>query len=128
MQPPQQYINRDVQFHPPEAFRLADKIVKKIRHGNAEQTKIDSSVNYLDFHWEECRKECFISKANLHLKKIAMEIKYDINQKMTPFINSGIRIVNILSVKRKQVTILFENHSSSSQKDHDNMPQGRINI
>jgi len=74
--PPPQYLYRDVLFHPPEADRLADKLAEVIRQVGAEQTGIDSSMSFLKFNWEGCRKENFLSEAAPHQNKIALEIEH----------------------------------------------------
>jgi hypothetical protein len=78
--PPPQYLYRDVQFHPPEADRLADKILEKIRQLEGEQKKVDSSINYLDFNWEGHRKDSFITEVDPHKRAIATTLENLIKQ------------------------------------------------
>ncbi len=76
MQPsPQQYLYRDVQIHPPEADRLADKIAERIRLLSVEKDKLESSARYLDSTWEGHRKEAFISDIDPHRRKIVAQIE-----------------------------------------------------
>jgi hypothetical protein len=78
--PPQQYLYREVQFHPPEADRLADRILEKIRQLTAEKDKVESSAKYLDFSWEGHRKEVFISEVDPHKRKNAAQLENLIKQ------------------------------------------------
>jgi hypothetical protein len=77
---PPQYLYHDVQFHPPEADRLADKILEKIRQLTAEKEKVESSSNYLDFNWEGHRKEAFVSDVDPHRRKIISQLDNLIHQ------------------------------------------------
>jgi len=78
--PPQQYLYRDVQFHPPEADHLADKILDKIRQLTAEKDKVESSAKYLDSNWEGHRKEVFVSEVDPHKRKIIEQLESLIKQ------------------------------------------------
>ena len=73
--PPPQYLYRDVSFHPPEADRLADKILEKIRQLTAEKDRLESSAKYLDFNWEGNRKEDYISDIDPHRRKIIEQLE-----------------------------------------------------
>jgi uncharacterized protein YukE len=73
--PPQQYLYRDVPYHPPEADRLADKILEKIRQLTAEKDKVESSARYLDSNWEGHRKEAFVSEVDPHKRKIIAQLE-----------------------------------------------------
>jgi hypothetical protein len=72
---PPQYLYRDVQFHPPEADRLADRILEKIRQLTMEKEKAESSANYLDINWEGHRKQSFISEVDPHKRKLSEQLK-----------------------------------------------------
>jgi hypothetical protein len=78
--PPPQYLYRDVQFHPPEADRLADKILEKIRQYTLEKDRVDSSAKYLDFNWDGHKKEAFISEADPNRRKIIVQLENLIRQ------------------------------------------------
>jgi uncharacterized protein YukE len=78
--PPPQYLYRDVQFHPPEADRLADRILEKIRHLTMEKDKVGSSANYLDNNWEGNRKQAFISEVDPHKRNIITRLENLIKQ------------------------------------------------
>src|SRR4030042_2829232 len=66
---PPQYLYRDVQYHPPEADRLADRILEKIRHITVEKDKVETSTNYLENTWEGNRKQAFVSAADPNRRK-----------------------------------------------------------
>jgi hypothetical protein len=72
---PPQYLYRDVQFHPPEADRLADMIRDRIRLLTGEKEKVDTSANYLDFNWEGHRKERFFSEVDPSKRKFAEQLE-----------------------------------------------------
>lgn len=72
---PPQYLYRDVSYHPPEADRLADKILEKVRQLTAEKEKLESSAKYLDFNWEGYRKDAFISEVDPHRRKIIAQFE-----------------------------------------------------
>ncbi|MBN2083756.1 MAG: hypothetical protein JW748_00930 [Anaerolineales bacterium] len=74
--PPPQYLYRDVQYHPPEADRLADKILEKIRQFTMEKDKVETSSRYLDSNWEGRRKETFVSEADPHKRKTLEELEH----------------------------------------------------
>jgi uncharacterized protein YukE len=73
--PPQQFLYRDDQIHPPEADRLADKILEHIRQLNAEKEKVETSARHLDSTWEGHRKETFVSDFDPHRRKIITQIE-----------------------------------------------------
>jgi hypothetical protein len=78
--PPQQYLYREVLFHPPEADRLAEEIFNRIRQLTAEKEKVESSYKFLDFNWEGHRKEAFFSEVDPHKSKIVAQIEHLIKQ------------------------------------------------
>jgi uncharacterized protein YukE len=67
---PPQYLYRDVQYHPPEADRLVDRIVEKIRQLTIEKDKVNTSANYLDSNWEGRRKNAFVSDVDPNKRKL----------------------------------------------------------
>jgi len=73
---PPQYLYRDVQFHPPEADRLADRILEKIRHVTVEKDQVNTSANYLDSNWEGHRKEAFVSEADPQKRKMIDQLEH----------------------------------------------------
>jgi uncharacterized protein YukE len=72
---PPQYLYRDVQFHPPEADRLADKIAQKIRELTAQKDTVHTSANNLDFSWEGQRKSKFMAEVDPHKRKLIEQIE-----------------------------------------------------
>jgi hypothetical protein len=74
--PPPQYLFRDVPYHPPEADRLADRILEKIRHLVMEKDKVESSKNYLDNNWEGHRKQTVISEVDPNRRKVIAQIEH----------------------------------------------------
>jgi uncharacterized protein YukE len=81
--PPPQYIWREVQFHPPEADRLADKIHEKIRQMTDELTRTNSALNPLRNNWEGHRKEAFVSQVDPHPRKLGEQIEHLRQQERT---------------------------------------------
>jgi uncharacterized protein YukE len=73
--PPPQYLYRDVQYHPPEADRLADRILEKIRQLTVEKDKVKSSANYLDSNWEGRRKNAFVSEVDPNKRKLVEQLE-----------------------------------------------------
>ncbi len=78
--PPPQYLFRDVQFHPPEADRLADRILEKIRHLTMEKDTVGSSANYLDNNWEGNSKQAFLSEVDPHKRNLITRLENLIKQ------------------------------------------------
>ncbi len=77
---PPQYLYRDVLFHPPEADRLADKILAQIHLLTMEKDRVESSAKFLDFNWEGHRKDSFISEIDPHKRKIIPQLENLIKQ------------------------------------------------
>jgi hypothetical protein len=73
---PQQYLYREVPYHPPEADRLADLLLNKLRLLIIEKDKVESSANYLDNSWEGHRKQSFISEVDPHKRKLSEQLKF----------------------------------------------------
>ncbi len=73
---PPQYLYRDVQYHPPEADRLADRILEKIRRLTMEKDKVETSTNYLDNNWEGHRKQTVISEVDPNRRKVIAHIEH----------------------------------------------------
>jgi hypothetical protein len=72
---PPQYLYRDVHYHPPEADRLADRMLEKIRQLTLARDKVDSSARFLDFNWEGHKKTVFISEADPNRRTIIVQIE-----------------------------------------------------
>jgi uncharacterized protein YukE len=77
---PPQYLYRDVQYHPPEADRLADQILEKIRQITPEKDKVETSTNYLDTNWEGHKKSAFISEVDPNRRKFITQLENLIRQ------------------------------------------------
>jgi len=73
---PPQFLYRDVQFHPPEADRVAEKIAELIRKFTSEKSNVDGSVVSLNSDWEGHQKEMFVSDVNPHQKKGESTLDY----------------------------------------------------
>jgi hypothetical protein len=62
---PQQFLFREVEIHPYEADRVADKIAEFILNYSASKNKIESIIKELSINWEFHKNGAFQIKANL---------------------------------------------------------------